>query len=215
MHRTPSGKVYIGLTGQKPEHRWGQEGQKYKTQPFGHAIKKYGWANIEHIILAETETLEEARELEKRYIAEHNATDRAYGYNFCTGGEINDARRGSSPSEETRRKIGDAHRGPKNFNYGKPLPEWHKQRLREFRTGTKLSAETRAKISASEFGAKNSNAKMVEQYERDGTFVRTWDCMGDAAEALCGRRQSACNIASCCTGKLKSAYGYLWKYARR
>ena len=178
MHRSPSGKVYIGLTGRKPQHRWGADGKYYKTQPFYYAIRKYGWDNIEHIILSTTESLEEARELEKRYIAEYDATNPEHGYNF----------------------------------YGKPLSEQHKQRLREYRTGRKLSEETKRKIGENERGANNANAKAVLQFERNGTFLREWDCMSDAAEALCGKRKGSCNIASCCAGKIASAYGYNWKY---
>ena len=212
MHRSPSSKVYVGLTGKKPLWRWGADGRNYRTQPFYRAICKYGWDNIEHIILAEVKTLEEARELEKHYIALYDATNPEHGYNFCTGGEINDARRGKPPTEEARRKASERFRGERNPNYGKPLPDWQKQRLREYRTGRKLSAETKAKIGAKEFGANNANAKVVVQYTKDGAFVREWDCMADAAEELCGRRKGSCNIASCCTGKIPSAYGYLWKY---
>lgn len=212
MHKSPSGKAYIGLTGRKPQHRWGEDGRNYRTQPFYYAIRKYGWDNIEHIILSTTESLEEARELEKRYIAEYDATNPDCGYNFCTGGEVNDARRGKPPSEEARKKQSEAMKGENNPNYGKPLSEQHRQRLREFHTGRKLSNETKRKISENEWGVKNSNAKAVLQFQKNGVFVREWDCMGDAAEALCGRRKSSCNIASCCTGKIPSAYGYIWKY---
>lgn len=190
----------------------GTDGKNYKTQPFYYAIRKYGWDNIEHVILSVTDSLEQARKLEKRYIAEYNATDPRYGYNFCTGGEINDAMRGKHPSEEARKRMSEAMRGSNNHNYGKPLSEQHKQRLREYHTGRKLSEETKRKISENGRGAKNPNAKAVLQFTREGDFIREWLCMGDAAEMLCGRRKGACNIASCCTGKLASAYGYIWRY---
>lgn len=212
MHRSPSMKVYIGLTSQKPQHRWGRGGKNYRTQPFYYAIRKYGWNNIEHIVLAETESRNEARKLEKEYIARFNATDRAHGYNFCTGGEVNDARRGQPVSQETREKIGRANAGENSPNYGKPLSEERKRKLREYRIGTKMSEETKRKIAAKEFGAANWNAKQVCQYTRDGAFVQEWDCMSSAAEALCGRRSGSCNIARCCSGKIPSAYGYIWKY---
>ena len=212
MHRSPSGKVYVGLTGRKPLHRWGQGGRNYRTQPFYYAIRKHGWDSIEHIILAEVESLDEARELEKHYIALYDATNPEHGYNFCTGGECNDARRGYVPTEEERCRARERFLGARNPNFGKPLPEWHKQRLREYRTGRKLSEETKAKISAKEFGVNNVNSKAVLQFTRDGELVQEWDCMSDAAEALCGRRRGSCNIASCCTGKISTAYGYKWKH---
>ena len=40
MHKTPSNKVYIGITSQKPEKRW-NEGLSYNKY-FTNAIIKYG-----------------------------------------------------------------------------------------------------------------------------------------------------------------------------
>jgi hypothetical protein len=61
-----------------------------------------------------------------------------------------------TPSEETRRKMGESHKGPKNHNYGKPLSEETKMKLRESQLGEKshnygkfLSEETKLKISES------------------------------------------------------------------
>ena len=31
-HTCPNGKVYIGITGKKPKHRWGKDGSGYKKQ---------------------------------------------------------------------------------------------------------------------------------------------------------------------------------------
>ena len=51
MHISPSGKKYIGITGQSIERRWGN-GTGYKNCiSFNRAIEKYGWNNIKHIIL--------------------------------------------------------------------------------------------------------------------------------------------------------------------
>lgn len=56
-----NGKVYIGLTCQKPEHRWGSHGQGYVECPhFWSAIQKYGWSYFCHAILAEGLTHDEA-----------------------------------------------------------------------------------------------------------------------------------------------------------
>ena len=49
-----NGKCYVGQTCQKPETRWGTQGQGYKEQQyFYRAILKYGWENFEHFILEE------------------------------------------------------------------------------------------------------------------------------------------------------------------
>ena len=49
-HTFPNGKVYIGITSQKPEDRW-SKGKGYQRQPLIYnAINKYGWDNIVHKI---------------------------------------------------------------------------------------------------------------------------------------------------------------------
>lgn len=56
-----NGKIYIGITMQKPEVRWGKNGNNYKSSPhFYSAIQKYGWDNFEHNILFTGLTKEEA-----------------------------------------------------------------------------------------------------------------------------------------------------------
>ena len=59
-HTSPSGKVYIGITGRTVKERWGKNGNGYKYCPyFYRAIKKYGWDNIKHEILYEGLTEDE------------------------------------------------------------------------------------------------------------------------------------------------------------
>lgn len=87
MHICPNNKKYIGLTMQSVERRWAN-GYGYRHQKhFYSAILKYGWDNIEHIIVAENLTKEEAGRLEQELIAIHKTCDRKYGYNKSLGGE--------------------------------------------------------------------------------------------------------------------------------
>ncbi len=53
QHRNKiNNKVYIGITQQALEKRWGINGTNYKSSPhFFSAIQKYGWDNFEHNIL--------------------------------------------------------------------------------------------------------------------------------------------------------------------
>ena len=55
MHIFPNGKRYIGITSQKPvEKRWYSTGGGYrKCNKMWKAIQKYGWENVEHIVLYE------------------------------------------------------------------------------------------------------------------------------------------------------------------
>ena len=96
-----NGKMYIGITGQKPERRWGYNGDGYKYCPkFYHAIQKYGWNNLKHVVLITNISEVEACEIEMHLIKEFDTI--ANGYNQESGGI------GGSRSEETKKKIREA-----------------------------------------------------------------------------------------------------------
>lgn len=52
-------------------------------------------------------------------------------------------------------------------------------------------------------------SKPVLQFTKDGEFIQEWKSGHDVERNL-GYNQR--NISSCCLGKIKSAYGYVWKY---
>lgn len=56
-----------------------------------------------------------------------------------------------------------------------------------------------------------TGSKRVAQYTIDGKFVRYWERASQAIEYYGGAKSST-SIQACCRGKVKSAYGYLWKY---
>lgn len=83
-HIFPNGKKYIGIS-KDPKKRWGYNGEHYNTQKkVARAIKKYGWENVKHIILADGLTKEEAEAEEIRLIAENDSINN--GYNISIGG---------------------------------------------------------------------------------------------------------------------------------
>lgn len=87
MHICPNSKVYVGLTCQSVEGRWnGGEGYKHQKL-FYRAIQKYGWDNIQHIIVVSNVTLDDACELERQLIAYYQSNNPNYGYNLTDGGE--------------------------------------------------------------------------------------------------------------------------------
>lgn len=49
----------------------------------------------------------------------------------------------------------------------------------------------------------------INQFTKNGEFVRTWSSFHEIEREL---GLQATNICKCCKGKIKSAYGYLWKY---
>ena len=90
-------------------------------------------------------------------------------------------------NEEQRKRISERQMGEKNHNYGK-----------------KASEEARLKMRQSHF------VKYVIQMTLDGEFVRSYVSTQEAANALGCKKQT---ISGACSGKRKSAMGYLWKYS--
>lgn len=54
-----------------------------------------------------------------------------------------------------------------------------------------------------------SKTKQVGQYDLNGNLIATWKSTVEIQRQL-GFDQSS--ISKCCLGKLKTAYGYIWKY---
>ena len=88
MHRCPNGKVYVGITSCSPKIRWAN-GNGYKGHKrFYEDIIKYGWDNIQHLILFDGLSMEQALRKEKDLIKQYNARDKNLGYNVRSGGQL-------------------------------------------------------------------------------------------------------------------------------
>ena len=164
MHKNKiNGKVYIGITKQKPKYRW-RKGKGYKKSIFRNAIDKYGWDNFEHIILFEHLNKEDACNKEIELIKKYNSNNKNFGYNISTGGD--------SGSIGTHRKMTDEHKekdrivhlgekngmygikGQKHPSYGKHLSEETKRKMSEklkghtpWNKGKRLTKEHKEKVS--------------------------------------------------------------------
>ena len=62
----------------------------------------------------------------------------------------------------------------------------------------------------STYNKRYSKAISVNQFTLDGKFIRMWDCIREIGYQT-GFDNS--NIIKCCQGKLKTAYGFIWRYA--
>ena len=199
IHISPSNKYYVGITSQKPKYRWNNgEGYKYNVY-FYRAVQKYGWNNIQHEIIAEHLTHDEACDMEKTLIKKLQANDRMYGYNLTDGGQ---GISGMKRSPETIEKIRQA-------NIGKTFSPEVIEKIRRGNLGKKLSEETLAKRSAyfkntpdEELG----NTVTVYQFTKEGVFVDLFYSVKTASE-FTGIHKS--NISHAAINNL-SAGGYLW-----
>ena len=179
-----NGKKYVGQTYKDPEDRW-RNGKGYKTSPYFYkAIKKYGWDNFEHEIVASNLTKEEADNFEKLLINKLNLMQHEYGYNLKEGGT------GGKFSDSTIQKMSESHSGEKHHMYGKHLSEQTKKKISETLMGGRKNVDD--KCSDAESKEKNNksnvtkmsfdNSKKVYQYDLQGSLFEEWDNMTRIAE---------------------------------
>lgn len=235
-HTTPKNKVYIGITSTPVYKRW-DNGNGYSGQYFFRAIKKYGWENIKHEILFSGLSKEEAELKEIELIKLYKSNDRNFGYNVANGGSCSE-----TLSEESKKKISDSLKKyfelNGSHNKGKYLTEEHKEKLRIAHTGKTLSeeqkrkmgkkknehwsfgkqrpAETKRKISEKLKGRNvydhSCLKKKVLQFDLNNNLLNIYNSLFDASLTI-NNKYSKSNISACCRGKVKTAYGFIWRYA--
>lgn len=179
-------KYYVGITNRPVVKRW-KNGKGYIDQRlFYRAIEKYGWKNIQHKIIAEGLTKEEACAMEIELISKYKSNQEEYGYNVTTGGESHFH---FNHSTETREKISKSLIGNQRAK-GKNLGNQHAK-------GNHLSQETRNKMSENRKGNSNNGVSIIKCVET-GIIkrAREWTLAGYA---------NAYNVAN---GKAKTCKGY-------
>ena len=210
IHTCPNNKVYVGLTRQKVEKRWGS-GHHYQDNPyFYNAIKKYGWNNIKHKVLFENLTKKEAEQKEIDLIALYNSSNRNFGYNIEKGGKAADrltpetrekmsiAAKGKIVSAETRAKISKAQKGRvfseetrrkiSQAAIGRTVSEETRLKLSKINKGNKMSEESRKKLSNSKKGQKFSEEtrKKMSEYAKH----RSPEHLRKLSESNTGKKKS-------------------------
>lgn len=193
MHKnTKNGKVYIGQTIQKPEDRW-KNGYGYKTCTlFYNAIKKYGWDNFEHIILAQEEmTQQEADEKESYYIDLYHSRDLNYGYNINDGGY-----RTISPNAE-----------PAAIKWMQEHPEFGLARAQDMLKWQKEHPGEMLKMR------KENIKKAITARKRAVLCIETGEVFESAAAAArIIPKTSQSKICMVCRGQRITCGGFHWKY---
>ena len=127
-------------------------------------------------------------------------------------------------SKSENSKYGTLPQRKSEIHKGKKLSEETKIKIGKAAKGRKLSDETRKKMSAAQKGKKLSEEhriKMIEtlkngkcsksvlQYDLNGNFISEFPSTREIQRQFGFVNQS---ISACCLGKLKQAYGYIWKY---
>lgn len=205
-------KVYIGITSQKPEARWGSNGCNYKSSPhFYNAIQKYGWDNFEHNILYTNLTKEQACETEQKLIQQYNATDRNFGYNSTSGGEC------FVMNKETKQKISQALMGNQN-GLGHPCSEEKKRKISEAQKGRQFTDEHKQKLSEAaqkrHVPCSEEKKKILKQRaKKKPVYCLELDVVFESVQE-CSRQLGipATNISKLCRGRGKTLKGYHLSY---
>jgi len=183
LHTSPSSKYYVGITSQKPNNRW-RNGNGYKQSPyFYNAIKKYGWDNIKHEIIANGLTEDEAKNYEKDMIAKLKSDNSKYGYNITAGGEGT---------------VGVSHYGEENSFYGKR----HSKETKEI-----LSKTLKKKWESGILD--EIICRPIYQFDLNGNLVNEYSNIREA-ERKTGIDHSV--ISRVCKGKLNYTHGFTWAY---
>ncbi len=173
---TATGKIYIGKTAVSLAQRKGDHKAKaYKhgrNSSFHEAMRKYGFDNFQWEIIDKAKTLDELNEKERYWIARLKTSEKEYGYNQTTGGDICEfneevkikiglAGKGRKVSEAECKRRSIAMRGERNPFYGKKHDEKTRKRCGARNVGRKLTPEHIAKCIHR--GESNWRSKLTEK----------------------------------------------------
>lgn len=211
LHITPCGKKYFGVASTTANQRW-KNGKGYKeNEYFTNAIEKYGWDNIDHIILAKGLTSFEADLFEIFCIAYYDTMNRDIGYNLTSGG-----RKHYHHSEDTKQKMKDNHAdvsgennpmygktGENNPNYGSHRSEDTKQKMRDNNARTFLG-RTGKKHPSSKTVICITTGQVFYGIREAGRITGTND--SDISAVCKGKRNYA--------GKLPDGTRLRWRYVK-
>lgn len=205
-HTAPNGKKYIGQTRNDPQKRWGN-GRGYSTQPyFKRAIDKYGWDNIEHVVICSVRNQEYADFLERWFIEKWDTTNSDKGYNCAKGGA---GPTGVTWNNERKQAFSEYMSGESNPMYGRHHSPEAITLMSKNRSGKKASPEMRELRTNVLLAANKRRRKPIRQLDLDGNVIKTYPGMGEM-EAETGFNHSG--VWKVCRGKADTAYGFKWEY---
>lgn len=228
-HISPNGKVYIGVTSTSVYKRWAN-GNGYKHQnAIGNAIKKYGWENFSHEILATNLNKDDAFAMEISLIKKYRSDEKEFGYNLSSGGENGSI--GVKRTEKYKKFMSETRTGEKNPFYGRKHTKQTLEKMKIAQGGKNHpmynkhhSEETKLKMSQSHKGEKcywygkmrdqNTINATIERSRKPIICIETEEYFKSCKEATISKKiKSKTSISNCLNGRSKTAGGYHWRYA--
>ena len=196
LHRNKiNNKCYVGQTCQKPEARWGLNGNGYKDQTyFYRAIQKYGWDNFEHIILETDISCDKIDERECYWAGYYHALA-PEGYTLQTGKQHYKACSSTSALNHSQAAL----KNWQSEEYRKKVSMGRKEMWKL------ASPDCKEKMLANLRKPSRPRGKQVQCIETNMIYPSTRE-----AERLTGINH--CNISQVCTGKRKTAGKFHWRY---
>lgn len=164
------------------------------------AIKKYGWENVHHEVLAKDLSLSEANLVEQEMVAKFDSVKN--GYNISSGGG---GTYGIPCSEETKAKIGQANRG-KPGGDGSQLVRYMKEHG-PWNKGKPLAGEHYRKVAEERKRRCNKRIACYDPVTHE--LLKIYDSCTNAAVAV---GVSKVSISKCALGHSKTSAGYEWRY---
>lgn len=166
IRNSANGKQYIGSAAKSFHDRWWRHRSllrrtKHDNKHLQRAWDKYGPDAFTFRILVICEP-SDCLHYEQLLIDAERSSEQRHGYNIRPHAQSNIGIIFGPPSEQTRKKIGDAHRGKK-------ISAETRAKLRAANLGRKHTAATRAKMSATRTGKKFSKERLAKI---DGSKMR-------------------------------------------
>jgi group I intron endonuclease len=201
---SPSGKFYVGQTIDLNRRKKEYSKHQCSKQPkIFNSLSKYGWNR--HRWFEIECSVDKLNDLEVKIKLD---VINILGWSKTLFCEIHDTD-GGPKSDSTRLKISQSNIGKHNV----PLDVRINSSIKRKQTiknnggydwGDKISQNQKGK-------PKYGHMKSINQYDKDGTFIKTWIGVSEA-ELFYGGERGKDNISACARGKQKTAYNYVWKY---
>jgi len=195
---SPTGKMYIGST-VNLNRRKNEYNKLYcKKQPkLYYSIKKHGWEN--HIFEVIEECLIEQLDEREIFYKQHFINE--FGWSKILFCHLIDGK-GGYKSEETKQKMSESNKGISRPR-SEETKQKHKQTIKEkgfwgHKLGGKGTPRTKLR-------------KSIVQILLDNTIIKQWSSISEAELFYSGDKDKD-NIAACCRGRQKTAYGFIWEY---